>query len=372
MVVNSHPHLVDAFEEAKKHSLTAFLEDNLGVSATKESSGGKRRMDSCPSCGPPSQSKQKLVIFCDASWHCHGCEHGGSIVDAALYLGYGSTPLEAAKYVADGGGATCQRTPQEAREAKQKQANDVAIARTEVVKRLFQATRDYASVEVKRYLMDERCFTTKFIKEAHARGIIGTLPSYREGGLEFIKHYVGLDLMIQAGIYNQETGKSWLASYPLMQFMPGHVFAEVRRIWMPPPKEGFDAPSKTLGLGFCQTGQAPYYWDGNRDRCLVTEGFMDLGASITMGYPHCGIAVPGISKWDIEWFVSLQQSGVKVFDLAYDNDLTSERNRGQEAQKILSDALSARGIPWANASPAEGDLNDFLRKKVRASTVAVT
>jgi hypothetical protein len=363
----------DAFENAKKRSLTDFLETHLGIKARGKNVAVKARMCSCPACGPSHDSDSvRLRITNDVAWRCYVCGESGSIIDAALQLGCASTPLEAAKYVL-GDVDNYRSAPSPAQREKAAQvASDIAVARAEVVKILFRETRNYWSAEGYAYLTRERCFSKQVIENARHLGLIGTMPSYREGGLAFMKAHLGLDLMIRANLYNTEKESSWLASYPLLQFMPGNHFAEARRIWMPPPAEGKKPPLKTLGLGNYAGTHAMYWWEGDRSRCLVTEGFMDVMAGRTMGYPYAALAIPGIAKWDINWFISLHRAGVGIFDLAFDNDVEGKDNRGQIAQATLAAELDKNQIPWSNSSPAVGDLNDHLKRTVRASTMLVT
>ena len=99
---------------------------------------------------------------------------------------------------------------------------------------------------------------------------------------------------------------------------------------------------------------------------------MDALAAVAQGYPHLIIATAGISKWNINWFIDLHQRGVKVFDLGYDNAPESDKNSGQVIQSKISKELTKLSIPWANASPASGDINDQLIKAVRSRTMLTT
>lgn len=360
----------DVFESAKKLSLGDFLSSNLNANARL--SAGKLRFDVCPSCGESGAGSAKVVVKNDRSWNCYACGEGGSIIDAAIFMGMASTPLEAAKLLTGDGSVGRAIAPERVAKIKREQS-EIALARIRIVALLHAATRDVWSADVEQFLTKTRCFSRSVVIEAHQRGLIGLMPSHREGGLDFLKHHLGLELMHKAKVYDADKDRSWLCSYPLIQFLPGHTFAEARRIWMPAPKVGEDPPKKSLGLGNPATDAYPYFWDSaDSSRCLFTEGCMDLLAAVSQGYPNLIIATPGIAKWRIEWFKDLHQRGVGVFDLAYDNDSHKAKNPGQTTQAEIGKALNSLSFAWANASPAEGDINDQLISSVRKNTYLVT
>ena len=356
----------DIFEIAKKRSLSNFFANHLHAAPKK--SGAHMRIDACPACGPSCQGSQKVKIKDDRTWRCYVCDQSGTVIDAVMAMRIASTPLAAAQYIT-GNDHTALAASPEVIARRKKERDEVSLARITIVGLLQTATRNCWSKEVEHYLTEVRCFSRATVIEAHKRGMIGLMPSYREGNLDFLKHVLGIDLMLGAKVYDEANNRSWLSSYPLIQFMPGNAFAEVRRIWMPTPKPGDGPAKKSLGLGIPLASQYPYFWHSTEtERCLLTEGLMDLMAAVAQGYPNLVIATPGICEFKVDWFVDMHRRGVKVFDLGYDNDLKKADNPGQTMQRHIAKELDKLGIPWANASPPDGDINDQLIKAVRKRT----
>jgi hypothetical protein len=353
---------VDHFALAKERSLTAFLEQAL--QSTARGRGRKQRMDICPNCGASHVGSQKLEIVDDRYYACFGCGDNGSIIDAAMRLYSGlSTPLEAAKYVLDGNVTPALTHAEIAEQRKRDHLKHTLQA--QCVQRMFEATRDKFDMGVYNYLRTQRCITPDVINWAWQQGLIGSMPSDRELATQWLLANVGEALLRQSGLWKEDHDRPWIAGRPFVQFFDSHKYAELRILYKPQPGS---TTKKTLAIGL---PDAPFWMQGeDSTRCLVAEAVLECLAARSMGYKGSAICASGTGSMNPDWLKGLYSSnGIKVFDLAFNNDhdpSNPEHNPGQAAQSELGKKLNAMGIPWADASPHEsGDINDALIRATR-------
>ena len=347
----------DVFEKAKQRSLSAFLEEALGVPARKN--GSQTRMDSCPFCGASSPQSGKLRITSDRHWRCYQCEKWGTIVDAAMQL-YPDcrTPLEAARYVADGN-TRCVASPE--RIARERASDQV---RREwgrwAVQRIRQASTDTFDQSVLRYLTQARGIASGVVQEAWRRGILAGMPGSAEVATQWLRAVVGDEGLVNAGLWLKDRDQPWIAGRPLIQFVDNCELAEFRILYKPKPGA---STKKTLSVGL---PGAPFFWRGaDPTTCLVVEGCLEMLAGVTMGYRGHVVGTAGTGCWDLKWFEALGADGVQTFDLAFNNDARPDGNPGQEVQATLAKELVKVGLRVRDASPIEpGDINDALLRKL--------
>lgn len=353
----------DAFEAAKRLSLLAFFEKQVGTTAIKQR-GLSATFNTCPSCGPARhRTKVRVSVTDDYLWRCFACGLGGSIVDAAACL-WTFTPLQAALHLTQGGIKVENRANE--RKVKQWREDDERrrTAVRSVIAAIFEGTRRSWDHAVERYLVD-RGLTLDVISEAGRRGLLGALPSGPHAATQWLLHAVGEDQLRNAGLWELGKQRPWIAYRPLVFFLPGLASAEFRTL-SPRPRGDGDAVAKSVSIG---RHESPYWWSAQQcTRCIVVEGMLDLLSAITLGYPGCAIGVAGVNNWRIEWFAhAARLHGVRQFDIAFDNDVDSDVNAGQLAANKLLHACAEAGLPAQLCPPAIGDLNDLLRTRQAAN-----
>ncbi len=351
---------VDVFEEAKQRSLRDYLESALGVSAYR--SGTQVRMDACPHCGHSAAGSGKLRIKDDRAWQCYGCGQFGTIIDAAIWLTPGcDTPLLAAKDITGG------NTPPAIAQAEIRRQVEADNRKIEwqvwVNQRIHEATRQKFEPAVWDYLLRTRGINPEVVTEAWHRGMLGCMPANRDQATLWLRSVVGDTELHYAGLWKEDSPSPWIAGRPLVQFVDNKQYAEFRVLFKPTNNK----TKKSLAVG--RPG-VPYFWKGvNPSRCLVTEGFLEICAALSMGYNGSLIATGGTSAWRLTWFKGLADKGVNMFDLAFNhdhrvNELGEISNPGQDNQKALARELQNIGLHCADASPKEvGDLNDALLRR---------
>lgn len=351
---------IDVFEEAKQRSLRDYLEAALGVAAYK--SGSQVRMDACPHCGHSAAGSGKLRIKGDRTWHCYGCGEFGSIIDAAMSLTPGcETPLLAAKDIT--GGNTPPAISPVDRQRQIEADNRKIEWQVWANKRIHEASRQKFEPAVWDYLLRTRGINPDVVTEGWRRGMLGTMPANRDQATLWLCSVVGETELHYAGLWKEGSPNPWIAGRPLVQFVDNHENAEYRVLFKPTNNK----TKKSLAVG--KPG-VPYFWKGlNPTRCLVTEGCLEVLAALSMGYTGSLIATAGASSARLSWFKALAGQGVKVFDLAFNNDRRVDdsgviSNPGQENQLVLARELHAIGLQTADCSPKElGDINDALLRQ---------
>lgn len=351
---------VDVFEDAKKRSLCDYLESALGVKAYK--SGSQVRLDACPHCGHSMVGSGKVRIKHDTHWQCYGCGQFGSIIDAAMWLTPGcSTPLLAAKDIAYG------NTPPAISPVERQRQIEVDQRKIEwqvwVCQRIHEATRQKFEPAVWDYLLKTRGINPEVVTQAWKRGVLGTLPANREQATLWLRSVVGDVELHHAGLWKEESPSPWIAGRPLVQFVDNQQYAEFRILFKPTNGK----TKKSMAVG--KPG-VPYFWPGaNPNKCLVTEGCLEVLAALSMGYDGSAIATAGTGSWRPSWFKGLAGEGVELFELAFNNDHRVNEsgeieNPGQENQRLLARELQALGLQCSDASPKEvGDINDALLRR---------
>ncbi len=348
----------DVFERAKRISLSAFLERELGVTA--KCRGRFVRFSSCPDAtcrAAVNPRSERLLVRDDAGFRCFRCGARGSIIDAAMRLWGLATPLDAARAVLNEPNAPprilCQPDPRLLEEARQHESVLV-----ETLHRL-RAAADLAGQDERnlRYLCEERAIPLAVVREAQHRRLLGFLPSSRRAATRLITERVGGDLLTHSGLWNCSRSECpWIASRPIVFFFPGMTAAEFRLNRRPRTDE-----KKCLQRG---STQYPWFWRGtDATRAIVVEGFIDLLSVVALGYPGHVIGVPGCNHWEPEWFARMQAQGVRHIDIGLDDDVQCADNPGQTWGAFLAEYLDELGLEYCITKHPGGDMNDLLRAR---------
>ena len=352
---------VDIFAEAKKLSLSAFIERELNVEA--KLFGTWLRYNCCPNCGPSRGSTWKLAVATDdRNWACHKCGEKGSIIDAGAFM-WTCSPLEAARSllgISSSDERKVQKLPparevDDAAEAEAKAKRAAALR--DVFGRLQRACLDMRDEpKCLAYLVEERKLDIDVVRQAQASGMVGFLPSDSRQALGFLKEVVGEQLLRESELWKKDAKSPAIAYRPLVFFMPGVHSAEFRVI---KATEQGSAKSITYGLK-----KYPHWWNGSEPQCLITEGLIDGLSAVTMGFKGHVMALPGCNNVSLEW-LSKAAARYKLsrFVIGLDNDVDDPDNTGQEAAQKISKMCMAINVPSFIKAPVKGDINDILRAR---------
>lgn len=318
------PRAVDFSEVRDRVPLEWFFETMLG--ATPKPMSGTLRFSVCPQCGP--SSKHSVKVSCkDGKWKCHACPGKGDVVEAAAK--YWGLSLKDAALRLIGADPEVMQAYEAPKPRPALERDDTALR--EVIAKLLDASGPPTNAALAYF--KARGIGESIVKEAAKRGLLVVLPHDPELCKQHLVEVAGRDALIASTLWREDAKAPAVAFRPLMFISMEGKAAEFRVMRLTDPGE-----HKSLRYG----GIQPWVWvNDSQDRILLTEGCLDLLASLALGTKRSIIGLPGCENWRDEWFAKLKGRDVLT---GFDCD-----EAGVEATQKITPVLEKTGARKVDA-----------------------
>lgn len=299
-------------------SIIDFFEVVMQAKPHGTSSNGVSRYGHCPSCGNHDNSHRVSVI--SKGFNCFGCSAKGDLIVAAeLY--WGVSKPRAAQMLMEYSSSTerAYRVPEPFVPAVRDSS-----AYKELVEKLTKSTKSENEYVIN-YLIS-RGISLSTIQEGMKRNLILALPSNPSHLSNWLKKYIGDELMFKTKILKEDRKSPGVIYKPLC-FVGDNKESVEFRIARPVKNE---TEIKSIRYG----SASPWTWKGENG-VMVTEGVIDMLSAVELGTKRTVIALPGCQSYQIDWFKKYK--GEQIL-LALDSD-----GPGIEASSKLQSELEAAG-----------------------------
>lgn len=319
---------VDFSEVRDRVPLEWFFENVLG--ATAKSMSGTIRFPICPQCGP--SSKHSVKVSCkDGKWKCHACDGKGDVVEAAAK--HWGLSLKDAALRLIGADPEVMQAYEAPKPRPALERDDSALC--EVISKLLDASKPATNAALAYF--KGRGIGEAIVKEAVNRGLLVVLPHDPEVCKQHLVDVAGRDALIASTLWREDAKAPAAAFRPLMFVSKEGKAAEFRVMRLTDPGE-----IKSLRYG----GIHPWAWvNESQDRIMLTEGCLDLLASLAMGTKRSIIGLPGCENWRDEWFAKLKGRDVLTAFDADEAGLTATQKITPVLQKAGASKVEAYELP---------------------------
>lgn len=306
-----------------------------------------------PCCGTATRGDAgSLFLKADGEWrfHCFRCKAGGSAIDFVAHEDGISLTEAAKKLIHAGGGfvAIAGRGPTPP--TKRVTARERGAAMGAIIKAI--AARQVIDPIVRDYLVKQRQIPRKVVEEAHARGLLHTLPGNADAADVWLRLNVEADTMARSGVQRKGARRSAAAYRPLVFLPPGGECCEFVSIVGGEPK--------ALQYG---DQEYPLVWKprGQVTKVCVVEGGIDLLSVVALGFSQDTLIIGllGASAWRPQWIeqINARYPGA-TWLVALDNDQGGDASSDRMIEEITAAGLPAMRLrPWGGGN----DWNDALK-----------
>lgn len=340
----------EIFSQARKKDLPELAE-KLGF-RFKRSSGDKLYGNHCPHCGEGPANGNAVSLFVDENglwrWNCFCCGKGGTSIDFIAQAN-NLTDMAAAKLLVEGSSFSVIRTGQANSSVARAKKAAVAKAATECLARIAaQANREDDAIFAH---FASRGIRADVVERAVARDIIRFLPSSPKICVEWLREYVGEDLLKQANLWGETARWPAIAFRPIVSFFPGGAAAEFR---IARERQTPDEP-KAIRYGPMKW---PWWWKARTSsvrKIMVVEGVMDMLSAAQMGvedWAHI-MAIPGLGTWSADLF----RRAAEKYECTVGIVGIDKGEGGDKSAPLMQKEISDLGFESYRLEPTEDDWN---------------